>query len=78
MEYMRIAVTLFSFLCLLVLVGGVLLIRQGRYPRRLINLFLASACGTAALLFLLVDWPWVAIPWAMSVPMWLWAAIRYS
>lgn len=78
MAYLRIAVFFFGCLALLTLVGGVLLIRSGRYPARLINLYLAGVCFMSMLLNLLVGWPWVALPWGLCIPYWLWVAVRHN
>lgn len=78
MLYLRFAIDLFGLLALASLVAGVLLLREGRYPRRLVNLFCASVCFVTMLLNLLVGQPWIALPWGLSVPIWLAAAMLHS
>lgn len=71
MAYARIGATILSALGLGLMILGAVAIARGWYSRRPAYLALAGLCAGLALLNLLVGMPWVALPWALCVPIWV-------
>lgn len=76
MGYLQWAMNMISIFALVAVAVAVYVLRRGRLPARPVNWFCAALCAVAALLNLAVAMPWVALPWALCVPLWVWGAIR--
>lgn len=76
MIYIQYAITAFSVLALLTLLGGIWLFWQQRYPRKPLFLALAGLCALTALLNLFSFLVWSALPWGLSAAVWAIQAFR--
>lgn len=65
------AVVALSIVALVLLVAAVVLVHRGRLPARPVAYGCVALCGAAALLNLTAFLVWVAVPWALSMLVWL-------